>query len=75
MFEKLIEQYHSKSRQAHRRGERLKFLSISEADFEKLDKENRQRFIPENIDCQKPRIFGLRILRTEDLETGEFIFH
>lgn len=75
MFEKLLKQYNVEAISAHRQGKHLKFLSISKKDFKNLDLQTRSIQPEVFYDLDKPRIFGLRILRTEDLEPGEFIFH
>ncbi len=75
MFETIKKLYNKEALEAHRKGEELKFLSISEVDFIELEKEFTKYNVFKSDPIKKPKFFGLRILRTEDLESGEFIFH
>ena len=75
MYETIYRLYRQRAFEAHRRGEQLKFLSISIADFLELEKDYRRYASVSPEYFQRPKFFDLRVLRTEDLEPGEFIFH
>lgn len=69
MYQQLHQQFINNSIVAHRQGKELHFLSMSETDFKRLESS-----VPSPTP-KNPMLFGLRILRTKDLNPNEFIFH